>query len=245
MVIGTMVPDWPLYVPFGPEYDITHSLGGLFYACLPLGLALAVFFQLALKRPMLELLPVYLRERLVRFLAQPTGLSASVLLTMSIAVLAGAATHVLWDSFTHRGTWAVQSFPALNEVALTIGSLRFRTYMALQHGSTLVGFPLFLLLAWWWCRKAEKQPSPLPEMSARAILFWRVLLLAIPAVFGVHIVWQLFDVSSTRSIFRVLYFGVTRCGLLLMIALFVLGALYRLGIQPRLLNASRDRRRSG
>ena len=228
MVIGSMVPDWPLYVPFGPQYDLTHSIPGLFISCLPLGLVLALYFQFALKQPLTELLPEGLQRRLSKFLGSPAKLSFPALIAICGAVLVGAASHVFWDSFTHRGTWGVQMFPALSEVALTLGSANFRWYMVLQHGSTFVGMPIFLLLLYAWYRKSSAGDLPAQTLPGTARLFWRVVLLVLPTIVLGHMTWQLFDATTTRSVFRTLFYGVTRSGLLLMIALLVLGLQYLL-----------------
>lgn len=239
-----MVPDWPLYVPFGPRYGLTHSLAGLFTACLPIGLLIVLVFQLALKRPLAELLPQQLRQRLSIYLDQPGRPGLAAFLTVIVALLLGSATHVFWDSFTHSGTWGVRSFPQLDQVALTIAAVEFRAYMVLQHGSTLVGFPIFLVLMRLWYRKAEVREAPAPVLSGRAILFWRVFLLLIPSIFSVHMIWQLIDLATPWSVFSILYIGVTRCGMLIMIALAALGVHYRFCMRPDLLSAFFAARRS-
>jgi hypothetical protein len=228
MVIGSMVPDWPLYVPFGPDYNLTHSVTGLFVSCLPLGLLLVLYFQVALKQPVTELLPEGLQRRLSKYLNSPARLSFPVLVTVFGALLIGAASHVFWDSFTHRGTWGVQMFPALNEVALTLGSANFRLYMVLQHGSTFVGMPIFLLVLYAWYRKSTIGDLPRATLSRSARVLWRTVFLLMPAIVLGHMTWQLLDATTTRSIFRTLFFGVTRAGLLLMIALLILGLQYLL-----------------
>lgn len=226
MVIGCMVPDWPLYVPFGPSYALTHSAAGIVIACLPIGLALSVFFQVALKRPLSELLPAYFQARLTSYVENPQKLSPRVLLTMSGAVLLGAASHVLWDAFTHRGMWGVATFPALNEVLFAIGDARFRTYMVLQHGSTIVGFPLFLILFGHWCKSSEVRNAAEKTLSARSVFFWRTLLMAIPLVMSAQMIWNLFQFNSPRGVFGVLYFGVTQAGLMFLVAFSMLGVQY-------------------
>ena len=51
LVIGSMIPDLPLFVTIPVSYATTHSIAGLFVACLPLGLACFLAFQLVMKRP--------------------------------------------------------------------------------------------------------------------------------------------------------------------------------------------------
>jgi hypothetical protein len=223
IVIGCVVPDWPLYVPVGPGYYLTHSFTGLFVVCLPLGLALAVFYQLTLKRPLYELLPKCFQIRLVRQVEQPQRLSLPVLLNICIAILLGAASHIVWDAFTHGDMWGVQMFPSLQETLLTIGPLRFSTYMALQHGSTFVGFPIFLILLMYWCKISGTGVAPASTLTRPAKFFWRAVLLAILIVMSLQIIWNLVNALSLREVFGALYFGVTQAGLLYLLALAALG----------------------
>ena len=55
LVIGSMIPDFPLFVPLSPDYGTTHSVPGLLTACLPLGLGCFLVFQLLMKRPLFAL----------------------------------------------------------------------------------------------------------------------------------------------------------------------------------------------
>jgi hypothetical protein len=38
LVVGSMIPDLPLFVTLPVTYATTHSITGLFLACLPLGM---------------------------------------------------------------------------------------------------------------------------------------------------------------------------------------------------------------
>lgn len=102
LVIGSMIPDLPLFVAFAPDYGDTHSVGGLFTACLPLGLAAILAFQLAMKRPLFLLLPAVIQRHCGDASASCLRGPRTVIYA-AIAVVIGAATHVFWDSFTHEG----------------------------------------------------------------------------------------------------------------------------------------------
>ena len=61
----------------------------------------------------------------------------SVLARVSIALVLGAATHIVWDSFTHASP-VVAAMPALRAVVLQINSSPVRVYDILQHLGTIV-----------------------------------------------------------------------------------------------------------
>ena len=158
LVIGSMVPDLVYIMPAPLPRATSHSLAGLFVFCLPAGIAVYVLFHAALRAPLRALLPTRMQAHLPERsgLAVATANRAGVVLS----ILAGALTHLLWDSFTHRGGAGVQAVPAL---ATTIGSVseyELTGYGVLQHGSTLLGL---LLLARWttrWLAPVDASGAP-------------------------------------------------------------------------------------
>ena len=185
LVIGSMIPDLPLFSPLPPVYSTTHSIPGLFTACLPLGLACFLLFHMAMKCPLFALLPVALRRRCATLVVRRPSLRLRAVAWASLSVVIGASTHVFWDSFTHRGRWGTQILPSLNETALILGGHAIPGYKLLQYGSTLIGLPcLAFLLATWLHRQP---PGPTDEETALVrgsrMAVW-LIVLAIPVSVG-------------------------------------------------------------
>jgi len=67
----------------------------------------------------------------------------------------GATTHILWDSFTHRDTFATNAFPALLEP--TPGIHWLPLYHFLHALSSVVGLVILVL----WARHLRRQPVKL------------------------------------------------------------------------------------
>ncbi len=163
LVIGSMIPDLPLFLPLGPGYVATHSIPGLITACLPLGLVWYLLFQFVMKRPLFALLPSGVQRRCVSTLLHSVEPTLSHLVRVSFALVVGASTHLFWDSFTHEGRWGTRVFLQLNAAVVTVGGQTVPGYKLLQYGSTVVGLPcLALLLAGWLYR----QPSCALDESA-------------------------------------------------------------------------------
>ncbi len=163
LVIGSMIPDLPLYLPVASAYETTHSARGVFTACLPLGIASFLCFQALMKRPMAALLPNWVRRRTAPLEAPILVPSFGFLVRVSAAIVLGAWTHVLWDSFTHQGRWGVEVVPALNQVLLTVGDVQLPGYKLLQYASTALGIAALAVLLAAWLRR---QPvSTLPEQG--------------------------------------------------------------------------------
>src|SRR4051795_8346118 len=137
VVVGTMAPDIPYYVPLFVPRELSHSLLGLMTVDLALGVAGALLWWFVLREPVVDLLPRAIGARIprVRRLAwRPARwgwpLTIAVLL---LSTLVGAATHLAWDSFTHPG-WLVDHVGALRT---QLGPLPLAKW--LQHASSISG----------------------------------------------------------------------------------------------------------
>ncbi|MFO0907097.1 MAG: DUF4184 family protein [Isosphaeraceae bacterium] len=191
LAIGSMIPDFPLFCPISPSYATTHSPLGLFTACLPLGLAAFFLFHSVMKAPLLALLPRAIQSRCLG-LEAPTR---RTLVPAVLALVAGAATHVFWDSFTHRGRWGTQLVPALNAVAFQVGGQPIAGYKLFQYGSTFVGLPcLFLLLMAWLKRREPREIDPNHRLSMKTKGLAYALAVVLPACVSL-LVWQQRDLS--------------------------------------------------
>ena len=226
LVIGSMVPDWPLYVPFGPRYDLTHSLPGIFLACLPIGFAMAAFYQLLLQDALFELLPAALRQRVVTHLSAAVPLRPGLWLAIAAAVCVGAVTHVGWDAFTHRGAWGVNLIPWLNERIALTASISMPAYALMQHGSTVIGFPVFLLLFAWWFRQSGQHALRPARLTRATRNFWIVALTVMPLGPMGKMAFDLSLATRGQDVFRALFLGVTRSGLAIMISLLCYGLFF-------------------
>lgn len=171
LVIGSMAPDIPFYLPFDPGLR-THTAAAVGSTDVLLGgLAWLVWHGL-LAAPALWAAPRAVRTRLS---GVPLGVRArlggarTALLTVA-ALAVGAATHVFWDEFTHAGRWGSQVFPALGEHWGPMPGYRW-----MQHTGSLVGG--LLLLAWlvrWW------RSAPLRATREHRAPWWPwALLLAV------------------------------------------------------------------
>ena len=156
LVIGSMTPDFAYLAPTVARGQ-SHSLCGLFWFCLPVGLALYLLFHLALKRPLAASLPHPLREAVAPLVARTPGLPAASWLQVVLCLLLGALTHIGWDLFTHPGP-IVSSFPLLAVNLVTLGWYRLYVYKVLQHASTLLGLALLARWTRAWLRENAARP---------------------------------------------------------------------------------------
>jgi hypothetical protein len=147
LALGSMIPDAWYVVPLLTRDD-SHSLGGLFWFCLPAGLAAYLAFHLLLKQPLLALLPEPAAARLAPF-AFPK-LPAAGWPAVLASLLAGALTHFAWDALIHE-------------------KLVVHGFQVLQHASTLLGTAILAawLVRWFRRTPARELPAGL-RLSPRA-----------------------------------------------------------------------------
>jgi hypothetical protein len=161
LMIGSMSPDYAYFAPGDPDRMFTHSIAGLFWFCWPVSLALWLLFVRVLERPTIALLPDSWHAK---FVPSNRELTFKTLTIASVAILVGGTTHIIWDSFTHRGTAVVEALPALHAVAFYFNGWRVRWFVVLQHLSSMIG--LLILLIWAWrLPPVHNIPRSLPPVS--------------------------------------------------------------------------------
>lgn len=153
IAIGAMTPDLPLFLRGTPlTYQLTHT--NLVVSTLVAALLLVLWY--ALLRPAVRSLsPSWLAERLPvdwdrqavpEWGARRPAWLSSVL--MLVSLLAGVASHIAWDAFTHEGRWGTRLFPALDERWGPLMGLKW-----LQYGSSAFGLIVLAIAAVVWLRR--------------------------------------------------------------------------------------------
>ncbi|PRY03982.1 uncharacterized protein DUF4184 [Pontibacter ummariensis] len=104
LVVGSVVPDFEKFIKMEPGNTFSHTWHGLFWFNLPLGILLAFVFHVIVRNPLVDHLPLFLKKRLVRFKSfnWPLYFRKHYGIVM-LSVLIGAFSHLVWDSFTHKG----------------------------------------------------------------------------------------------------------------------------------------------
>ena len=174
LMIGSMSPDYAYFLPGDPLRELTHSIAGIFWFCWPVSFGIWLLFIRVLEEPTRALLPDRWHER---FVPSNKEISLPTFALASAAIVLGAATHILWDSFTHRGTAVVDAFPALHAVAFHFHGWRIRWFIVLQHLSSVLG--LLVLLIWAWrLPPVHSTPRVMPPASHASRIRAVVILIA-------------------------------------------------------------------
>jgi Domain of unknown function (DUF4184) len=174
LVIGSIAPDMPYMLPIPPAGHFTHTPLGLITADLAIGIAGFVLWQALFSPAIVAIAPRALRGRL------PDGVPAGLpfhfarwdrIARILAAVLLGAATHLLWDSFTHEWMWGPQHIPWL---ASRHGSLMGWEWV--QRVSDIAGLAIVITwIAIWWRAAPKRADTNVLALPTR-VLAWLVIL---------------------------------------------------------------------
>ncbi len=164
LVIGSLAPDLPYFLPTPFTGAETHSLASVFSADLFLGLVAFLVWHLVLVPPLQWAAPEGVQRRIparLRGGLAPRLGSAADLGRVSVGVALGALTHVAWDSFTHAGRWGQRNLPWLNTAALG-----HPAYWWLQLVSSVAGLAVLAWLAnrWWHRARAVGPADPISPL---------------------------------------------------------------------------------
>ncbi|HYB13261.1 MAG TPA: DUF4184 family protein [Myxococcota bacterium] len=159
LVIGTVTPDLPYFLMLPISRAASHSPGALFWFCVPMGFVVYVVFHAFLKRPLVSLLPSYLRRRVAPLADPPGRIPTTPWAGILVSLLAGATTHLLWDAFTHSGVPAVRGLGVLVRPLFPTRGPHAFGENALQLLSSALGFLLLAVFSLRWLRSAAPSSS--------------------------------------------------------------------------------------
>jgi hypothetical protein len=155
-VIGSMAPDFGIFMGADlPRYE-THSFRALFEFCLPLGLAVYWLFELHIKPATWQILPDRLFERWREDAAPAAIKSVSQWFYAAVGLLLGGVTHLIWDGFTHENARGVQLLPIFDGWSITLAGHPFSWFRFAQHTSSVLG----LLFVLWYLAREVRGPAP-------------------------------------------------------------------------------------
>jgi len=146
IVIGTMSPDFEYFLRLAPRGHFGHTAVGVLVMDLPLSLLVLWLYGRDLRPTFIALFFDSAGHPESKAWDVP-GVTAAC-----AGILVGAATHILWDSFTHRSFWPYQHMAVLHKPIFLLGTARIELYEVLQQLSSLVG----LLVVGVWCWRLLK-----------------------------------------------------------------------------------------
>jgi hypothetical protein len=169
LVIGSLTPDFEYFQRMKVKRNYSHTIEGLFWFDLPLGLLLAFIFHNIVRNSLFDNLPTILKSRFSTFKQfNWNGHFKRNGFVVTISILIGAASHIFWDSFTHDHGYFVETIPALQNSVDFLGR-QIPILKILQHSSTLLGGLLITYTLY-------KLPENNTEKENTTLKYWIILI---------------------------------------------------------------------
>lgn len=225
LAIGSMAPDFPYSLGLPVHRDATHSLFGVLWFSLPVGMLAWLLWRGLWRGPARLLAPAAVGRRIS--LAAPPAPSFLVLVG-SLGL--GALTHLLWDAFTHGSGFGFEELPILGQSLAGLPAYERQPYHLLQHGSTLLGAAALVVAARRWIARAPVVVGS-DAVAASRRRNARLAIALLPPILG--LAYALFTTPLEAQLFYVrLFVGRTVVATMsaFLLTLTLLGILERAGM---------------
>ncbi|RXK87078.1 DUF4184 family protein [Filimonas effusa] len=170
LIIGSMAPDFEYFMRMRVHSRFSHTLPGLFLFDLPLGILLAFLFHTIVRNQLIGHLPYFLQSRFTVF--EPFDWHQrfrKAWPVVALSIIAGAASHVLWDAFTHETGYFVSIFPVLSS-SIEVSGIRLPVLKVLQHGSSFIGMLVIVFTI-------LKMPATVQNKRIVSARYWIAIIL--------------------------------------------------------------------
>ncbi|MEV7111974.1 DUF4184 family protein [Streptomyces anulatus] len=163
LVAGSFAPDITYFadtvIPGAMEFgSFTHTFLGVVTVNVAIAAVLVTVWVL-LREPLAALLPVRVRGRVHAFVRGQRWTRASfgpsAWLWFAVSGALGAATHVVWDAFTHHSRWGTELVPVLSR---SVGG--FPVFQFVQYGSSALALVVVCWFAVTGLRLTPAGPAP-------------------------------------------------------------------------------------
>ncbi|NUQ28693.1 MAG: DUF4184 family protein [Acidobacteriaceae bacterium] len=158
LVVGCLSPDFEYFFRLVPRGSFGHTLPGVLLLDLPLSLAVLWLFQQYVADAIVSIAPRLFPLRQDSIEKMFTW-NIPAFLVMVLSILLGAATHIIWDTFTHPSFWPYRHLPLLRcSLPLPLaGSIE--VFKLLQYGSTALGLCVLAVLWRRWMRTSSHRQT--------------------------------------------------------------------------------------
>jgi hypothetical protein len=171
LIVGSMAPDFAYFFTLSTEGKYSHTLLSILYFSIPVTIFLGWLFHEVVKKNLLACLPAFFSERFYdTYQFEFVPYLRANLVPFAISAALGAASHILWDSFTHAEGYFASNLPFYEGVVVPYEGVRYPLFYALQYISSFIG--LFFILVY----VLLKERRPLPSNNVAAFPYWLTLL---------------------------------------------------------------------
>ena len=136
LIAGAVVPDFEYFIRMHIYSIYSHTVKGLFWFDIPLGIVLVFLFHNIARNNLYDNLPAVLCKRLSPYkIFNWNNHFKNHWPVVLLSIFIGACSHLFLDAFTHPAGYFVKLFPAIfNKTIIAAVPL----YKILQHSFTLI-----------------------------------------------------------------------------------------------------------
>jgi hypothetical protein len=146
LIIGSMAPDFEYFFKFSVESFYSHSLWAILYFNIPVSVLLALLFHSIVKKNIIANFPRVLQDKFQHVLAfNFIDYLKKNPVAFAVSAAIGAASHIIWDSFTHYDAFFVRNLSIYEGTYFPFDGARYPLWYALQHISTIIGLLVLLM----------------------------------------------------------------------------------------------------
>jgi hypothetical protein len=169
LIIGSLTPDFEYFIRMKIKSDYSHTIEGLFWFDLPLGILLAFIFHNIVRNTLLDNLPKIIKSRSLQLIKLDwNAYFKKNWFVVIVSILIGAFSHLFWDSFTHNHGYFVENIPTLRKTVTILG-MEIQILKILQHSSTIIGGVIILLAIY-------KLPKVEIKTNKINFTYWKILI---------------------------------------------------------------------
>jgi hypothetical protein len=180
LVAGTMAPDFEYFLALRIHDRVGHTFPGVLLFTLPVAVLGLWIFHSFVKVPAAGLMPRRVQSKLAKHLGKFRFWGPGRFAMIVLSILVGIATHLLWDSFTHDGTYPYHHWALLRQSVDVpiLGAMPW--FKVFQHGSTIFGLLVVSMWLFRWYRESEPRrirvAHTVPPSTRNAILITGISL---------------------------------------------------------------------
>ncbi|HYF69638.1 MAG TPA: DUF4184 family protein [Ohtaekwangia sp.] len=212
LVAGSVAPDFEYFFKMSTNGVHGHTILGLFYFDVPVVILLAVTFHLVVKQNFIHHLPSFFQVRFqdtlqldfMQYLRQNPWV-------FIFSALAGSASHLFWDSFTHGDGYFASTLWFYQGAIIPFNGARYPLFYFLQHLSTVIG--LFILFVYI----IRIKPVVVEKANGAFLLYWFTFVIISVAVVAIRFTWHPADMKIGNfvvSVISAICLALIICGLL-------------------------------
>lgn len=204
LIIGSMTPDAEYFYHLMPKRTYSHLFAHAWWFDLLIALTLCVIFHLVIRNPLINNLPPFLNRRFIHLKAfNWINHFKQYFFVIITSAWIGIYSHLIWDEFTHRGSYLVENIPFLNIYLTNILSVEIYVHNLLQHLSSLFGTFIVGMVILNLKQKTTNFKNP------NWFVFW-LKILGVMALFSLTQIGLLFG----KLQFNIAYFSILSIGLI-------------------------------